>query len=100
MSPLLVGQSSEIRRPIRPLSSLPHGSGIPYGDSLRKLGLPLKEVPRQDMIITGRLCCHSSSAWGGDGEPDFSAERVVRDVETRPPRRACRRPPMRPAAAS
>ena len=54
-----------------------------YGDSLRKLGLALKEVPRQDVIITGRLCCHSSSAWGGygDGEPEFSAERVVRDVE-------------------
>ena len=35
------------------------------------------------MIITGRLCCHSSSSWGGDGdgEPEFSAERVVRDVE-------------------
>ena len=54
-----------------------------YGDSLRKLGLALQEVPRQDVIITGRLCCHSSSAWGGygDGETDFSAERVVRDVE-------------------
>ena len=64
-------------------SSLPHGSGIPYGDSLRKLGLALKEVPRQDVIITGRLCCHSSSAWGGygAGAPEFSAERVVRDVE-------------------
>ena len=54
-----------------------------YGDSLRKLGLALKEVPRQDVIITGRLCCHSSSSWGGygDGKPDFSADRVVRDME-------------------
>ena len=54
-----------------------------YGDSLRKLGLALREIPRQDVIVTGRLCCHSSSAWGGygDGEPDFSAQRVVRDVE-------------------
>ena len=54
-----------------------------YGDSLRKVGLALQEIPRQDVIITGRMCCHSSSAWGGygDGKPDFSAERVVRDVE-------------------
>ena len=54
-----------------------------YGDSLRKLGLALKEIPRGDVIITGRLCCHSSAAWGGygDGEPEFSAERVVRDAE-------------------
>ena len=54
-----------------------------YGDSLRKLGLALKEIPRRDVIITGRLCCHSGAAWGGygAGEADFSAERVVRDVE-------------------
>lgn len=54
-----------------------------YGDSLRKLGLALGEVPRQDVIITGRLCCHSGASWGGygDGEPDFSAERVLRDAE-------------------
>ena len=54
-----------------------------YGDSLRKLGLALREISRQDVIVTGRLCCHSSSrgAATGDGEPDFSAQRVVRDVE-------------------
>ena len=54
-----------------------------YGDSLRKLGLALREIPRGDVIVTGRLCCHSGASWGGygDGEPDFSAERVVRDVE-------------------
>ena len=54
-----------------------------YGDSLRKLGVALREVPRLDVIITGRLCCHSGASWGGygDGEPDFSAERVLRDVE-------------------
>ncbi|MCY4483526.1 MAG: aldo/keto reductase [Spirochaetaceae bacterium] len=54
-----------------------------YGDSLRKLGLALRAIPRQDVIITGRLCCHSGASWGGygDGAPDFSAERVVRDVE-------------------
>lgn len=54
-----------------------------YGDSLRKLGLALKEIPREDVIITGRLCCHSAAEWGGYGEgrPDYSAERVVADVE-------------------
>ena len=54
-----------------------------YGDSLRKLGPALEEIPRRDVIITGRLCCHSGADWGGygDGEPDFAADRVVRDVE-------------------
>ena len=54
-----------------------------YGDSMRKLGLALKEIPREDVIITGRLCCHSSAEWGGygDGTPDYSAERVIADVE-------------------
>ncbi|MFT5088122.1 MAG: aryl-alcohol dehydrogenase-like predicted oxidoreductase [Candidatus Latescibacterota bacterium] len=54
-----------------------------YGDSLRKTGLALREIPREDVIITGRLCCHSAAQWGfyGDGEPDYSAERVIRDVE-------------------
>ena len=54
-----------------------------YGDSLRKLGLALREIPREDVIITGRLCCHSSAEWGGygDGTPDYSAERVIADVE-------------------
>ena len=54
-----------------------------YGDSLRKLGLALREIPREEVIITGRLCCHSAAEWGGYGEggPDYSAERVVADVE-------------------
>ena len=54
-----------------------------YGDSMRKLGLALREIPREDMIITGRLCCHSAAEWGGygDGRPDYSAERAVADVE-------------------
>lgn len=54
-----------------------------YGDSLRKLGLALKEVRREDVIITGRLCCHSAAKWGfyGEGAPDYSAERVIADVE-------------------
>ena len=54
-----------------------------YGDSLRKLGLALREIPREEVIITGRLCCHSTAEWGGYGEgrPDYSAERAVADVE-------------------
>ncbi|MCH2666722.1 MAG: aldo/keto reductase [Deinococcales bacterium] len=54
-----------------------------YGDSLRKLGLALREIPREDVIITGRLCCHSGDQWGfyGKGEPDYSSDRVVRDIE-------------------
>ena len=54
-----------------------------YGDSLRKLGLALKEITREDVIITGRICCHSAAPWGfyGDGDPDYSSERVIRDVE-------------------
>lgn len=54
-----------------------------YGDSLRKLGLALREIPRDSVIITGRLCCHSAAQWGfyGEGDPDYSAERVMRDVE-------------------
>ncbi|MCZ6633038.1 MAG: aldo/keto reductase [bacterium] len=56
-----------------------------YGDSLRKLGVALKQgaVGREEVIITGRLCCHSSAEWGGyrgDGPADYSAERVIRDV--------------------
>ena len=54
-----------------------------YGDSLRKLALALKEIPREAVIITGRVCCHSGAEWGGYGEgtPDYSAERAVADVE-------------------
>ena len=55
-----------------------------YGDSLRKLGLALREIPRADVIITGRLCCHSDAPWGGyagEGEADYSAARAIRDVE-------------------
>lgn len=54
-----------------------------YGDSMRKLGLALREIRREDVIITGRLCCHSAAKWGfyGEGTPDYSAERVIADVE-------------------
>ncbi len=46
-----------------------------YGDSLRKLALALREIPRDRLIITARVCCHSAAPWGGYGEgrPDFSA---------------------------
>ena len=55
-----------------------------YGDSMRKLGLALREIPRADVIITGRLCCHSGAPWGGyrgPGEADYSAQRAIHDVE-------------------
>ncbi|MEM7034260.1 MAG: aldo/keto reductase [Chloroflexota bacterium] len=54
-----------------------------YGDSLRKLGVALREIPRDDVIITGRVCCHSAAEWGfyGEGRPDYSAARILADVE-------------------
>ena len=54
-----------------------------YGDSMRKLALAMAEIPREDVIITGRVCCHSGAAWGGygDGTPDYSADRAVADIE-------------------
>ncbi len=56
-----------------------------YRDSLRKLGVAIKEgiVGREELIISGRICCHSAAAWGGygQGEPDYSAARVLADVE-------------------
>jgi aryl-alcohol dehydrogenase-like predicted oxidoreductase len=56
-----------------------------YGDSLRKLGLAIKQnvIAREEVIISGRLCCHSSAKWGGygDGEPDFSAARALADID-------------------
>ena len=56
-----------------------------YGDSLRKLGLAIEQgaVVREELIISGRLCCHSGARWGGygDGEPDFSAARAIADIE-------------------
>jgi len=47
-----------------------------YGDSLRKLGLAIKEgvVKRDEIIISGRVCCHI-------GEVDYSAEHAIADVE-------------------
>ncbi len=54
-----------------------------YGDSLRKLALALREMPREKVILTGRVCCHSAATWGfyGEGRPDYSAARVIADVE-------------------
>lgn len=56
-----------------------------YGDSLRKLGAAIKDgaVRRDEIIISGRICCHSAAQWGGygEGEPDYSAARVLADAE-------------------
>ena len=56
-----------------------------YGDSLRKLGVAIKEgvVKREEIIISGRLCCHSGAEWGGYGEgrADFSGDRALADIE-------------------
>ena len=56
-----------------------------YGDSLGKLGLAIKQkvIAREEVIISGRLCCHSGATWGGygDGEPDFSAARALADID-------------------
>ena len=56
-----------------------------YGDSLRKLGLAIKRgvVRRDELIISGRVCCHSAAQWGGygRGDPDYAAKRVLADVE-------------------
>ena len=56
-----------------------------YGDSLRKLGVAIKEgvVLRDEIIISGRLCCHSGAEWGGYGEgrADYSMKRALADIE-------------------
>lgn len=56
-----------------------------YGNSLRKLALAVKEgvVRRDEIIVSGRLCCHSAAQWGGYGEgpPDYTAERALADIQ-------------------
>lgn len=56
-----------------------------YGNSLGKLALAVKEgvVRRDEILVSGRLCCHSAAKWGGYGEgrPDYSAERAVVDIQ-------------------
>ena len=56
-----------------------------YGNSLGKLGRALKEgvIARDEVIISGRICCHSAAQWGGYGEgrPDYSAARALADAE-------------------
>ena len=56
-----------------------------YGNSLGKLGRALKEgvLRRDEVVISGRVCCHSGAEWGGYGEgrPDYTAARVLADVE-------------------
>ncbi|MBM3216191.1 aldo/keto reductase [Candidatus Poribacteria bacterium] len=55
-----------------------------YGDSLRKLGVALKTgvIRRDEVVISGRLCCHSAAKWGfyGEGKADYSAARAIEDV--------------------
>lgn len=55
-----------------------------YGDSLRKLGVAIRAgvVERDELIISGRLCCHSAAEWGGygDGTPDYSSDRALADI--------------------
>ncbi|MFP6646731.1 MAG: aldo/keto reductase [Candidatus Latescibacterota bacterium] len=56
-----------------------------YGDSLRKLGVAIRDgvVRRDEIIVSGRVCCHSGARWGGygDGAPDYGKPRVLADVE-------------------
>jgi D-threo-aldose 1-dehydrogenase len=56
-----------------------------YGNSLAKLAAAVREgvVRRDEIIVSGRVCCHSAAKWGGYGEgrPDYSAARAVADVE-------------------
>ena len=56
-----------------------------YGNSLQKLGLAIKNgvVKRDEIIISGRVCCHSGAEWGGYGKgtPDYSTQRVLTDIE-------------------
>ncbi len=55
-----------------------------YGDSLRKVGVALKQgvIKRDEIILGGRVCCHSAAQWGGygQGDPDYTAEHVLVDV--------------------
>ncbi len=56
-----------------------------YGDSLGKLGAAIRQkvVARDEIVVSGRVCCHSAAPWGGygEGEPDYSGDRVLADVE-------------------
>ena len=56
-----------------------------YGDSLLKLGEAIKRevVARDEIVLSGRVCCHSAAPWGGygKGDPDYSRGRVLADVE-------------------
>ena len=52
-------------------------SALCYGDSVRKLGLAIKSgvIDRSEVIISGRVCCHSGE------NTDYSAEHAMSDVE-------------------
>ena len=48
-----------------------------YGDSMRRLGMALREgvIRREEVIITGRVCCHGTDPWL------YTADRVRATVE-------------------
>jgi D-threo-aldose 1-dehydrogenase len=48
-----------------------------YGDSMRRLAIALREgvIYREDILLTGRLCCHGTDPWL------YSADRVRATVE-------------------
>ena len=52
-------------------------SALCYGDSVRKLGLAIKNgvIKRSEVIISGRVCCH------GRDDINYSAEHVISEVE-------------------
>jgi aryl-alcohol dehydrogenase-like predicted oxidoreductase len=51
-------------------------SALCYGDSVRKLGLAIKNgvIKRDEVIISGRTCCHGANI-------DYSAEHAIADIE-------------------
>ena len=59
-----------------------------YGDSLRKLGLALKEgvIHREDIIISARVCCERRYEWDHldytqHNDVDYSAEYAIDNAE-------------------
>ena len=56
-----------------------------YGNSLGKLGRAIKEgvIAREEVVISGRICCHSAAEWGGygEGKPNYSSTHALSDAE-------------------
>ena len=57
-----------------------------YGNSLSKLSTALKNgvIERHEIIISGRICHHSSAQWGfyGEGIPDYTAKNTLADTRS------------------